>query len=101
SWERSTAAGIVGVPVLAIYAPPRGASRLAVRTSSGLFVSDDEGRNVRPAPLPGSDYYIYDVALPLDLGDPILAATSRGLLQSLDGGAGLEVVTDRGSGATV
>jgi photosystem II stability/assembly factor-like uncharacterized protein len=101
SWERSTAAGIAGVPIMAIYAPPRGASRLAVRTAGGLFVSDDEGRNWRPAPLPGSDYYIYDVALPLDRSDPILAATSRGLLQSLDGGADWKLVTDGVPIATV
>ena len=87
SWERIPVNGITDLPVLAIYAPPRGASRLAVRTPSFLFVSDDAGKSWRPAPLPASDYYIYDVALGADRDDPILVATSRGLLQSVDGGA--------------
>jgi photosystem II stability/assembly factor-like uncharacterized protein len=89
------------VPVQAIYAPPRGASRLAVRTAGGLFVSEDAGRNWRPAPLPGNDYYVYDIALPADRDDPILAATSRGLLQSLDGGGQWKLVTDGVPAATV
>jgi photosystem II stability/assembly factor-like uncharacterized protein len=101
SWERLTASGIAGVPVQAIYAPPRGASRLAVRTAGGLFVSEDAGRNWRPAPLPGNDYYVYDIALPADRDDPILAATSRGLLQSLDGGGQWKLVTDGVPAATV
>jgi photosystem II stability/assembly factor-like uncharacterized protein len=101
SWERLTGSGIAGVPVLAIYAPPRGASRLAVRTSGGLFVSEDAGRSWRPAPLPASDYYIYDIALPVDRDAPILAATSRGLLQSPDGGLHWKLVTDGVPTATV
>ncbi len=101
SWERLTGNGIAGVSVLAIYAPPRGGSRLAVRTGGGLLVSEDVGRNWRPAPLPASDYYIYDIALPTDRGAPILAATSRGLLQSLDGGAHWKLITDGVPAATV
>lgn len=101
SWERLAASGIAGVPVQAIYVPARGASRLAVRTSGGLFVSEDAGRTWRPAPLPGDDYYVYDIALPADRGDPILAATSRGLLQSLDGGGHWQLVTDGVPAATV
>jgi photosystem II stability/assembly factor-like uncharacterized protein len=101
SWERVTASGIAGVPVLNIYAPPRGASRLAVRTGDGLFVSEDGGRNWRPAPLPGNDYYVYDIALPAERNDPILAATSRGLLESPDGGEHWRLVTDGVPAATV
>ena len=101
SWDRLTASGIAGVPVQAIYAPPRGASRLAVRTAGGVFVSEDAGRNWRPAPLPANDYYIYDIALPADRDDPILAATSRGLLQSIDGGGHWQLVTDGVPAATV
>ena len=101
SWERLMAGGITGVPVLAIYAPPRGASRLAVRTEGSLLISEDAGRNWRPTPLPGNDYYLYDLALPADRDDPILAATSRGLLQSTDGGANWHLVTDGVPAATV
>ncbi|MGD0296203.1 MAG: hypothetical protein ABSE86_03750 [Bryobacteraceae bacterium] len=101
SWERMMAGGITGVPVLAIYAPARGASRLAVRTAGGLFISEDAGRNWRPAPLPGNDYYVYDLALPADRNDPILAATSRGLLQSMDGGANWKLVREGVPAATV
>ncbi|HEV8040127.1 MAG TPA: hypothetical protein VGP62_14765 [Bryobacteraceae bacterium] len=101
TWERLMAGGITGVPVLAIYAPPRGASRLAVRTSGSLFISEDAGRNWRPTPLPGNDYYLYDLALPADPGDPLLAATSRGLLQSTDNGAHWNLVTDGVPAATV
>src|ERR1035438_512637 len=75
SWERMQGNGIADVPLLAIYPPPHGASRLAARTAGGLFLSEDAGRNWVPATLPGSDYYIYDVALPAERGDPILAAT--------------------------
>lgn len=86
SWERVIAPGVTGVPVLTIYVPPRGASELAVRTNDGLFVSEDAGKAWHPAPLPAG-YYLYDLALPIDRDAPILAATSRGLLQSSDGGA--------------
>ena len=72
-----------------------------MRTNSGLFVSEDAGRSWRLAPLPESDYYIYDVALPVDRDAPILAATSRGLLQSVDGGANWKLVTDGLPAATV
>ena len=87
--------------MLAIYAPPRGASRLVVRTGAGLFVSEDAGRTWRPAPLPASGYYIYDIALSVDREAPMLAATSHGLLQSLDGGAHWKLVTDGLPAATV
>lgn len=98
-WERISVNGIAGVPVLAIYAPPRGVSRLAVRTSGGLYISEDEGRNWRPAPLP--DYYIYDIALPVAGDAPILAATSHGLLQSVDGGAHWKLIANGIPAATV
>jgi photosystem II stability/assembly factor-like uncharacterized protein len=101
AWERVVGNGITGVPVLAIYAPPRGVSRLAMRTSSGLFVSEDAGRSWRAVSLPENDYYIYDIALPVDRDAPILAGTSRGLLQSVDGGARWKLVTDGVPTATV
>jgi len=101
SWERMAANGVADVSVLAVYAPPRGASRLAVRTPGGLLVSEDTGRSWRAAPLPAGDYYIYDVALPADRDAPILAATSRGLLQSLDSGAHWKLITDGIPPATV
>src|SRR5580704_4904715 len=101
SWERLNTAGIAGVPVLAVYAPPRGDSRLAVRTGGGLFLSEDGGRNWRLAVLPGTDYYVYDLALPMDRDQPILAATSRGLLESADGGANWKLITDGVPAATV
>jgi photosystem II stability/assembly factor-like uncharacterized protein len=41
------------------------------------------------------------VALGADRDDPILAATSRGLLQSVDGGANWKLVTDGLPSATV
>ena len=65
TWEQVKAAGITGVSVLAIYAPPSGASRLAVRTASGLFISEDSGRTWQPALVPNG-YYIYDLALPVE-----------------------------------
>ncbi len=101
SWEPVKGAGVAGVPILAIYAPPRGASRLAVQTSNALFISPDLGKTWQPAFLPDSSYYLYDVALPLDAGAPLLAATSRGLLRSVDDGAHWARVTDGLPAATV
>ena len=98
SWEPVKGAGVAGVPILAIYAPPRGASRLAVQTSNALFISPDLGKTWQPAFLPDSSYYLYDVALPLDAGAPLLAATSRGLLRSVDDGAHWARVTDGAPG---
>lgn len=100
SWERVVASGITGFPVLAIYAPPRGSSMLAVRTSDNIFVSQDTGKTWRAAPLP-SGYYLYDLAIPVDREAPMLAATSRGVLQSLDGGATWKVPGDSVPAATV
>jgi len=100
TWEQVKAAGIAGVPVLAIYAPPSGVSRLAARTGSGLFISEDTGRSWQPALVPNG-YYIYDVALPVERGIAILAATSRGILQSTDEGAHWNLVTEGVPAATV
>ncbi len=86
SWQRVKSAGLDGVPVLAVYAPARGGARLAARTNSGLFVSEDAGLTWRLVPLPDSSYYVYDVAIP-DGDGPVLAATSRGLLQSSPAGS--------------
>ncbi len=100
TWEQVKAPGITGVAVLAIYAPPAGASRLAAQTSSGLFISEDSGRTWQAALVP-SGYYIYDVALPVDHDIAILAATSRGILQSTDEGAQWKLVTEGVPAATV
>jgi photosystem II stability/assembly factor-like uncharacterized protein len=100
SWEQVKAAGITGTPVLAIYAPPSGAARLALRTASTLFISADEGRTWQPAEVPDG-YYIYDVALSVNPEVAILAATSRGVLQSTDQGSHWKLVTQGVPAATV
>jgi photosystem II stability/assembly factor-like uncharacterized protein len=100
TWEQVKAAGITGISVLAIYAPPSGASRLALRTASDLFISEDSGRTWEPALVPNG-YYIYDVALPVQHEVAILAATSRGILQSTDEGAHWKLVTEGVPAATV
>jgi photosystem II stability/assembly factor-like uncharacterized protein len=100
TWEQIKAAGITGESVLAIYAPSAGASRLAALTGSGLFVSQDSGRTWQAAPMP-SGYYLYDVALPVEHDIAILAATSRGILQSTDEGAHWKLVTEGVPAATV
>jgi photosystem II stability/assembly factor-like uncharacterized protein len=100
TWEQVKSAGLAGVPVLAIYAPPRGFSRLAARTGSGLFVSEDLGGAWQAALVPNG-YYIYDVALPVNHDIAILAATSRGLLQSTDEGGHWKLVTEGVPAATV
>jgi photosystem II stability/assembly factor-like uncharacterized protein len=101
SWEQVKAAGLTGIPVLAMDAPLNGASRLAVRTSSGLFISVDEGHTWQPAMLPDDSYYLYDLALPAARDAAILAATSRGLLRSNDEGAHWKLVTEGVPAATV
>jgi len=93
TWERVDADGITGVPIQAIYAPPAGASRLAVRTAASLFISGDQGRTWQPANLPDASYYLYDLALPAGRDSAILAATSRGLLRSTDEGTHWSLVT--------
>jgi photosystem II stability/assembly factor-like uncharacterized protein len=100
TWEQVKSAGITGVSVVAIYAPPSGASRLAVRTASGLFISEDCGATWQPALVPNG-YYIYDVALPVEREVAILSATSRGILQSNDEGLTWKLVTEGVPAATV
>src|SRR5216684_1145106 len=100
-WERVVFAGLTGTPVLAVYAPPRGSTRLAVRTRDYLFVSDDTGRTWRQAELAVNTYYVYDVAVPDEVDAPLLAATSRGVLQSVDGGVHWRIVEDGVPAATV
>jgi photosystem II stability/assembly factor-like uncharacterized protein len=100
SWEQVKSAGVEGVPVLAIYAPTSGVSRLAACTSSSLFISEDSGITWQQALVPDG-YYVYDVALPIDRDVPILAATSRGVLQSIDEGAHWKLVTEGVPAATV
>jgi photosystem II stability/assembly factor-like uncharacterized protein len=101
TWERIVSAGLTGVPVLAVYAPPRGSTRLAVRTRDYLFISDDEGRTWRQADLAVNNYYVYDVAVPDAVDAPLLAATSRGVLQSVDGGVHWKIIEDGVPAATV
>ncbi len=101
TWEQVKAAGLTGIPVLAVDAPSSGAARLAARTNSGLFISVDEGRTWQPAMLPDASYYLYDLALPASRDAAILAATSRGLLRSTDEGAHWELVTEGIPAATV
>jgi photosystem II stability/assembly factor-like uncharacterized protein len=101
TWEQVQAAGLTGVAVLAIYAPANAAARLAARTNSGLFVSEDSGGTWQAALVPNG-YYIYDVALPAAEHDiSILAATSRGILQSTDEGAHWKLVTQGVPATTV
>jgi photosystem II stability/assembly factor-like uncharacterized protein len=101
TWEQVKSAGLTGIPVLAVYAPTKGASRLAARTSEGLFLSVDEGRTWTPAPLPDNTFYLYDLAISSDRNAAILAATSRGLLRSTDEGAHWNLVTAGVPAATV
>lgn len=93
AWQPVKAPGITGFPVTAIYAPPEGAARLAVRTHSGLFLSGDDGLTWHPAALPDDSYYLYDIALSRERDAPILAATSRGVLRSIDDGSHWSLVT--------
>jgi len=100
TWEQVKVEGITGVPVLAIYAPSRGASRLALQTGSQLFISDDAGHTWQAASVPAG-YYLYDVALPVQHEVAILAATSRGILQSMDEGAHWKLVREGVPASTV
>jgi photosystem II stability/assembly factor-like uncharacterized protein len=100
TWEQVKAAGLTDVSVLAIYAAPNSGSRLAARTNSGLFISEDSGRTWQAALLPNG-YYIYDVALAAERDIAILAATSRGILQSTDEGIHWKLVTEGVPAATV
>jgi photosystem II stability/assembly factor-like uncharacterized protein len=101
TWERVVYAGLTTVPVLAVYAPPIGSTRLAARTGDFLFISDDLGRTWRQSSLAVNTYYVYDVAVPDDVNAPLLAATSRGVLQSVDGGVQWKIVEDGVPAATV
>ncbi len=101
AWQQLKAPGIAGVPVLAIYAPPEGGSRLAAVTRSGMFLSDDSGTDWHTGFLPDDSYYLYDLALPVDRDAPILAATSRGVLQSLDNGRTWSLITNGVPASTV
>ena len=100
TWEQVKGVGITGVPVSALYAPASGASRLALQSSAGLYISEDAGRTWQAASVPDG-YYLYDVALPEEHEAAILAATSRGLLQSIDEGAHWKLVTEGVPAATV
>jgi photosystem II stability/assembly factor-like uncharacterized protein len=101
SWTVVKDAALGGLPVLSIYMPPRGAARIAARTTGGIFISEDMGGTWRPAPLPDNTYYLYDLALPADPDGPILAGTSRGILQSMDHGSHWKLITDDIPAATV
>ena len=101
SWTGVKDAALAGLPVLSIYMPPRGTARIAARTTVGLFISEDVGLTWRPAPLPDTSYYLYDLALPADPDGPMLAATSRGILQSMDNGSHWKLITEDIPAATV
>ena len=101
TWQQIKATGIAGVPIVALYLPPRGSSRLAVATRSGLFLSEDSGASWHTAFLPDDSYYLYDLALPVDRDTPILAATSRGILQSVDDGKNWNLITHGVPASTV
>jgi photosystem II stability/assembly factor-like uncharacterized protein len=101
SWTRVTDAVLAGLPVLTIYTTPGNGAHIAARTASGLFLSEDVGRTRRAAPLPDNSYYLYDLALPADPAGPLLAATSRGVLQSMDGGSHWTLITEGVPAATV
>lgn len=100
-WQAVKAPGITGFPVLAIYAPPRGAARLMARTRSGLFRSSDSGLTWQSAALPDESYYLYDIAFSSESDSPILAATSRGVLRSVDEGGHWSLVTEGVPASTV
>jgi photosystem II stability/assembly factor-like uncharacterized protein len=91
---------LAGLPVLAVYSSLSG-SRVAAQTSTGLFLSEDVGRTWRAAFLPDSSYYLYDLALPADPSGPLLAATSRGILQSVGDGGHWKLINDGIPAATV
>ncbi|HMD48491.1 MAG TPA: hypothetical protein VKG79_05310 [Bryobacteraceae bacterium] len=101
TWEQTKTPGIAGVPVVAIYAPAKGAAKLALETRGGLFISEDAGLNWRGAFLPDASYYLYDLALSPEPDAPMLAATARGVLQSTDGGARWNLVTEGVPASTV
>jgi photosystem II stability/assembly factor-like uncharacterized protein len=101
SWEQAKAPGIAGIPVVAIYAPAQGAARLAVETRGGLFVSEDGAVTWKPAFVPDASYYVYDLAIGSELEAPMLAATARGVLQSTDGGAHWNLITQGVPASTV
>ena len=101
TWEQAKAPGIAGVPVSAIYVPPKGAARLALETRGGLFVSDDAAVTWRPAFLPDASYYLYDLAISSEPDAPMLAGTARGVLQSADGGTHWNLVTEGVPASTV
>ena len=61
-------------------------SRIVVRTSSTLYVSEDAGGSWRPIALLLPTSVIYDIALSPNPADPILIATAKGLYGSDDGG---------------
>ena len=99
--SRPRLAGIAGIPVVAIYAPAQGAARLAVETRGGLFVSEDGAVTWKPAFVPDASYYVYDLAIGSELEAPMLAATARGVLQSTDGGAHWNLITQGVPASTV
>ena len=94
SWTRVSDPALAGLPVLSIYTTTRDASRIAARTTAGLLLSRDAGLTWRSTPLPDTSYYLYDLALSTDPAGPLLAATSRGILQSTDDGSHWQLITD-------
>ncbi|HPT29059.1 MAG TPA: YCF48-related protein [Bryobacteraceae bacterium] len=68
-------------------------TRIVVRTSSALYLSDDTGLSWRPLSLLLPTSIVYDIAVPADPSDPILLATAKGLVSSSDQGRKWSLVT--------
>lgn len=71
---------------LAFYASPNAPSRLAVRTSQAVYLSDDAGTTWRALNILFPVSSMNDFALPAGPGSPLLAATPAGLYISHDNG---------------
>lgn len=70
----------------AFYTSPNAPSRLAVRTTQALYLSEDAGLTWRALNILFPISSIYDFALPGGIGTPMLAATPQGLFVSEDNG---------------
>ena len=83
-WKEVKLAGKTGTPVISLHISPDGASRIAARTATELFVSDDGGAQFRSLGAPPVSSSINDLALANDGNQPILVATAEGLFAVRD-----------------
>jgi len=76
----------INLPVSSVFVSPGDTGGLAVVTPGGLFLSHDRGATWLSSALPYSPEIIHEVAF--DFQDPnlVIAATSDGIYQSVDGG---------------